>query len=364
MQHRVLIFAPETDPHAAAVAWALAQQGVVVVLEPSLPARQDVHYAFHIDAAHEYLAGSIVDADRVSAVWNRRLHDPEPRCAEADRAFASWEWKMFQRNLFGLADAFAGALWVNRLAAAQQAENKLVQLSVCRRLGLPFPETLVTTDAERVDALRRQWGRIVFKSFFVRQWEDRQSGKKHAVGVTLLDEHSDLPADSIAICPGIYQRYIEKSFDVRVTVIGKHFFAVSLRRVSGGAFVDWRPHGMSTELAAEAITLPSIVEGKLRAFMHELGLVFGCIDLAVDRNGDFYFLEVNQAGQFLFVEDLLPGCQVLQAMTALLASGRADFAIDTASPVSMAGFRQSDAYAELEEKVGAREPDRQLFSLE
>ncbi|QAU23020.1 hypothetical protein EO087_02620 [Dyella sp. M7H15-1] len=364
MQHSVLILAPDTDPHACALAWALEQQGIHAAWTPSLQAKPGFHYAFHIDADRENFFDATTRHTPISAAWNRRLHDPQPTCAEADEAFAGLEWKLFQRNLFGLANSYHDALWINPLPAAQRAENKLAQLSACRRLGLPFPETVVTTHVDEVDTLRKKWGRIIFKSFMIHQWEDDETGKKHAVGVTLLDERSDLPADAIAVCPGIYQRYIDKSCDIRVTVMGQHLFALCLRKASSGGFVDWRPHSGDPELVAEAITLPAFMENKLRALMHDLGLVFGCIDLVVDRHGDYHFLEVNQAGQFLFVEDMLPAYPMLQAMTAMLASGRQDFRIDGLKAVSMKAFRASDAYAQLKERAGKLTPDRQLFTLE
>lgn len=81
--------------------------------------------------------------------------------------------------------------------------------------------------------------------------------------------------------------------------------------------------------------------------MREPGLVFGCIDLAVDHDGNYYFLEVNRAGRFLFVEDMMPAYPVLQTMTALLAVGRIDASIGVMKDVPMQQFRELDAFARL-----------------
>lgn len=361
---RPLILAPSSDPHACALAWAIRQQGVEPFWTPSLRAQRGVHYSVRTGGEGTSFSDSLLAGDGISAVWNRRMQDPVPDCADEDRNFATWEWKLFQRNVFSLESAYGDALWVNGLAASQRAELKLVQLDTCRRLGIPFPETLVTTDATEVAAFIRRWGRVVFKSFLVHQWEERISGRMHAVGVSLLDGDSELPAEAIAVCPGIYQRYIEKRHDVRVTVIGGHLFAVSLGKGADGAYVDWRGQGKDPAFRAEAIFLPSSVKEKLRVLMRELGLVFGCIDLAVDRQGNFHFLEVNQAGQFLFVEDMVPEHPVLGSMTALLLSGRSDAPIGELKPVSMKAFWQSDAYAALRDRVETRPPERHLFTLE
>ena len=97
------------------------------------------------------------------------------------------------------------------------------------------------------------------------------------------------------------------------------------------------------------------------------GLVFGCIDLVMDRQGQFHFLEVNQAGQFLFVEELCPDYPVLKAMVALLASGRVDGDLDAFDDVTMAQFRASDDYVALKERADratGKGPRPELFSLE
>jgi hypothetical protein len=361
---RPLILAPHSDPHACALAWAIEQQGIEPLWFAALATTPGSHYRFHIDAETESLRAPFDLSGGVTAVWNRRFQEPKPHCAEQDRTFAAWEWKMFQRSIFSLDSTFARPLWVNPVDAARHAENKLVQLSVCRRLGIPFPETVVTTDAAEVDALRRRWGRIVFKSFLVHQWEERDSGRMHAVGVTLLDGDSELPAEAIAVCPGIYQRYVEKACDVRVTVIGERMFALAIRKVQGGGFVDWRTHAGDPDLRAEGIALPEGLETRLKAFMRELGLVFGCIDLVMDTDGEFHFLEVNQAGQFLFVEDMLPGCPILRATTAMLVTGRVDYALDDVNDVSMKGFWASDRFERLREAVDETPPERILFTVE
>jgi hypothetical protein len=47
---------------------------------------------------------------------------------------------------------------------------------------------------------------------------------------------------------------------------------------------------------------PNDVADKLRALMRRLGLVYGAIDLRLTEDGRYVFLEINPAGQFLYVE--------------------------------------------------------------
>lgn len=55
-----------------------------------------------------------------------------------------------------------------------------------------------------------------------------------------------------------------------------------------------------------------------------MGLVFGCFDLIVTPEGRHVFIECNEAGQFLFVEEET-GEAVLDAFVAFLMQGRPDF---------------------------------------
>jgi hypothetical protein len=68
--------------------------------------------------------------------------------------------------------------------------------------------------------------------------------------------------------------------------------------------LDWR-HA-STDVRVEATTLPRDVDHACRLLMKELGIVFGCFDFIVTPEGDYIFLEVNEMGQFLWIEEVNP----------------------------------------------------------
>lgn len=61
--------------------------------------------------------------------------------------------------------------------------------------------------------------------------------------------------------------------------------------------------------------------------MEELGIVFGCFDFIVTPQGDYVFLEVNEMGQFLFVEEWT-GMPLLDAFCSFLTAGNVDYPWD------------------------------------
>ena len=48
--------------------------------------------------------------------------------------------------------------------------------------------------------------------------------------------------------------------------------------------------------------MPDDVAAMLRDLMRRLGLVYGAIDMRLTPRGDYVFLEINPAGQWLFIE--------------------------------------------------------------
>lgn len=342
---QVVILAPSQDIHASAVAWALRRTGVGVQASESL--RHDPSARLAVQASEHGLKGwlSACPTDAIASVWYRRPDRPDVRDqGEVDRLFSLQQWTLFQKNFLTVARDLVPALWINDPAAAVAAESKLLQLRVAAEVGLEFPEATITNDAGRVAELVRRWGRVVFKTFQGHAWEDRAAQRLYSTDVAVLDASAELPELSIAFCPGIYQRYIDKVCDLRVTMIGERFFTARISRRSGGAFVDWRPSILDEEMRVEAVQLPEVTELKLRRLMRRLGLVFGCIDLVQDAAGQLYFLEVNQQGQFLFIEKMLPELPLLQAMSCLLAEGNVAYSLTPEGRPSFEQYLQSADY--------------------
>ena len=72
------------------------------------------------------------------------------------------------------------------------------------------------------------------------------------------------------------------------------------------------------EGAVRAVELPAQLTRQLLALQKRLGLVYGAVDLRQTDAGEYYFLEVNPAGQWLFCEERA-GLPITQAHAELLA---------------------------------------------
>ncbi|WP_404300786.1 MvdC/MvdD family ATP grasp protein [Alicycliphilus denitrificans] len=260
------------------------------------------------------LGGPPIDLAAVDAVWWRRVRafEIDPAVGPADRRqFAHSET---EQAVLGMLDSIA-APWINPRGADDAAHRKPLQWTQAAAVGLTLPPTCVTTspDAARAFCAAQRGAGVVFKPFLasIEDWRE-----------TRLVEEEDLARlDLVRLAPVIFQRCI-RGVDLRVTMIGDAIFAAEIDARDSDYPVDMRM--VIGQAKMRAVQLPAALAERLRALMRRLGLVYGAIDLKQDARGDYYFLEVNPAGQWLFVETRtgLPITQAHADALHRLAAGR------------------------------------------
>lgn len=328
------------DVHAAAVCWVLRRSGLRPTWAKTFADDAMAPVSLHADDAGGLRFAGGLDPARTSSVWFRRPRFPHElaHVAESDRAFVQDEWKRFAENVHATASAANGVFWANAPERASDAENKLRQLQAAQRCGLRFPATLLSSDPEAIRRFRDAHDRIVYKPFATHSWRDGD-GRIYSTYARIVDADALADDTSLRLCPGIYQACVDKAFDVRVTLIGHRAFAVRLDMPDDGdGVVDWRAASIGERTRSRPFALPDDWAHGLRRLMEALGLAFGCVDLVGDVDGGLHFIEINQAGQFLFVEHDVPELPLLRAMAAMLAEARPDYALDSVADLSYAQF--------------------------
>jgi glutathione synthase/RimK-type ligase-like ATP-grasp enzyme len=116
----------------------------------------------------------------------------------------------------------------------------------------------------------------------------------------------------------IFQEYIPAGVDLRVTIVGSQVFCGAIHSQAGGYKADFRMEMDTSRI--EPSSLPENVERCLLGLMKRLGLVYGAVDLRRTPSGEHVFLEVNTAGQWLFVEQAT-GQPIAQALAEALVAG-------------------------------------------
>lgn len=326
-KHQIITVTTPYDIHAMAVVIATEAYGFTNTIwyPSSFPSRSLINLC--ITASN---ATSCVDHMDSSpgrhVLWNRRrglsnvgdvLH---PEDLELSRQFSE---VLIDATLYHL--AATAKLAINPPSATRFIErSKFAQLKAAADAGIRVPDTLISNDPERIRAFissHTPTPGIVFKGLLPLVW--RAPSSVH-IGYTASVTQNDLPPnDQIRNSPGIYQVLVHKISDIRVTIMGEHVVAVELgQRGSAAKNIDWRA---SNTIEVAPIQLPEETKERLLAVNAALGACFSCIDLALSSEGDYVFLECNQMGQFLWIEEIDPEIQLLDAFAQFLISGDAQY---------------------------------------
>jgi glutathione synthase/RimK-type ligase-like ATP-grasp enzyme len=323
---RILIPTYPGDVHAVEVALALADRGHEALLwyGSDFPLLQTASIDIRDSAVGWEVSGPDLQArGPFDVLWMRRPTPPvlPETLHPGDLPVARREWQDFLGGLYHLAapDAF----WVNPLASRFRADLKPVQLREAARAGLTVPPTRMSNDPVRIRSFLEEFrGRTVYKPFYPAQW-NHDAGA--AVLLTSDITVDDLPDDeTLRLTPGIFQVKVEKSHELRVTILGEHVVTARLlSQESEVTRVDWRAAG--PRVRVEPDRLPEEVQRACLRLMRSLGIVFGAFDFIVTPAGEHVFLEVNPAGQFLWVEESCPELRLLAPFVDFLAARRPDF---------------------------------------
>jgi glutathione synthase/RimK-type ligase-like ATP-grasp enzyme len=351
----ILIATVPTDLHAAAAALVLERMGHRAMRWFCGDLPQQCTMSFSIggagtEALHVADALGEIGAQQADVFWNRRIGTPA-----IDRPMPAGEREVALRETGVFADGVLALLCerafaVNGVHEARHAENKLTQLRAARDAGFTLPPTLISNHPQHIRnfvQVHEQSG-TVYKAFRPVTWE---SAAGLAMLYTAKVDESMLPEDRLLqLSPGLFQAYVPKAYELRVTCIGNHIVAARLdSQATQHGKVDWRIAPLK-ELGVTRAELPAQVQQQCRALLRRLGLVFGCIDLIVTPSGDHVFLEINQMGQFLWVEEMCPQIPLLQMFCEFLV--RRDASREPGTPRFPFADVRADAVQMLREQSG------------
>jgi hypothetical protein len=236
--------------------------------------------------------GSGFDAAEVAAVWWRRPRPyvPDPALAPA---VATWASIQVHAALSGVWGALHAG-WVNDPWLDERAGHKPAQLAAAEAAGLLVPPTLVSCAPDEARAFLAELGE---RPVVQKPLRPTEASWRPTRLVTAEDRGR---LDDLRYAPAILQAYVP-GVDVRVTIAGGRLFATEIDVRHTSSPHDFRP--AFREAAVAPCLLPADVERGLWALLEALGLRYGAVDLRRDDDGRHFFLEINPAGQWLFLEE-------------------------------------------------------------
>ncbi|WP_052390099.1 hypothetical protein [Streptomyces sp. NRRL B-24484] len=248
----------------------------------------------------------VVDAG--TRIWCRRpaypgQHQPLDPDAEVSY-FIRAQYRSALDSLYS-----TGAEWMNDHAAERLLDqNKPLQNHLAARAGLTTIPTLCTDDPEAFRDFVRDLpggGDVAIKA--PAAWLAAVVDEDRSVGTftrRFTRSEALALAGGVAKAPVLVQPYVDKDFELRVTVVGRQVFTCRIdSQLSEVASVDWRHYDLARTPHSPHRLDTDTEEGLLR-FMDRSGLRYAAVDLIVTPRGDTVFVEANPSGQYTWIEAL------------------------------------------------------------
>ncbi|HWR48550.1 MAG TPA: hypothetical protein VN327_13205 [Pseudonocardiaceae bacterium] len=207
-------------------------------------------------------------------------------------------------------------LWVNHPARESDA-LKPRQLHVARHCGLRVPDSLVTNKPTGVrDFACSVDGPLAGKTLAAALLVE--SGQLQTAYTRRIEQPELDDLSGVDSTLHLFQQFIPKLFEARVTVVGNRVFGAAIHAGSDAARVDFRSD--YDNLDYSAIEPPESAVIGMLSLMKTFGLSFGAFDFAVTPTREWIMFECNPFGAFGWLEDALD-LPITAALADLLANG-------------------------------------------
>lgn len=270
-------------------------------------------------ALRNIASGHSIDLRSVATVWYRR-----PGQATSDPVLREQRYRegIDEENHNFLQDLWqsTNCRWVPGSPGTLRDAEKLYQLTLASELGFTVPDTLVSNDPDDVLAFYTlHAGRIISKRAAFSRLNEHAD---HFYRYTERMSRRDLGyVDAVRFCPMIFQAYVPKAFELRITVVGDNIFAAEIySQESNHTRHDWRRYD-HYRMRYGVHDLPNEVGRLCRLLTKSMNLTFGAIDMIVTPAGEYVFLEINANGQYLWIEKQT-GLPITSAIVDLLIGGK------------------------------------------
>ncbi|WP_370896962.1 MvdD family ATP-grasp ribosomal peptide maturase [Chryseobacterium gossypii] len=253
----------------------------------------------------------------IAAVWYRRAYNiGNGLKEEMDPKFYGAAMGEIRNTLFGFLESI-DAYALGKPSVYRRLDSKEEQLKIADKIGLRIPETCITNNPGEARQFILKHKNVIGKmqtGFAI--YED---GVENVVFTNVIDEEKLNDLDSLLYCPMQFQTRIEKKKELRVTIVGRDIYAFEIdSQQSEDAKIDWRKDGVNLIDKWVRTELPGDINGKLFELLDVYNVDYGAIDLIVSPEDEYYFIEINAAGEFFWLDNLTEGHLISKSIADIL----------------------------------------------
>jgi len=245
----------------------------------------------------------------VKSIYYRRPSRPTSNnisTIQHKEVYIDESWSGLHSILFSLTEArWFGHPHLDKINSSKLKQKRIADELKKNSSKIKTPATILSNNPEELTAFCSKHSFILIKPIESRgtieedQWIPFFSEKiSSSVFIESLAE-SSIP--KLNYC--FLQEYIEKKQEWRITVVdNKIFGCVILSQADERTITDWRRVGYEeiTHLAADP---PEFIREFCFLFLEKMDIHFGAFDFIETPSNEFYFLECNVNGQWLWIEE-------------------------------------------------------------
>lgn len=176
--------------------------------------------------------------------------------------------------------------------------NKIVNLLKANACGIKTPRTwILTSKKEILDLLKKEKNiltkPITQRGLFFENENIFFDGQSNLIQTKIANKFPDFFA------PTLFQEYIDKAYELRVFYLnGKCYTSAIFSQMDEMTKVDFRNYNFKKPNRTPPYNLPVNMKRKIDKFMRQNNMKSGSLDVLVDKEKNYFFLEVNPIGQF------------------------------------------------------------------
>lgn len=175
--------------------------------------------------------------------------------------------------------------------------NKLAVLRVFKDHSLQIPPTLVTNQKATLQDFLYKHKEIIIKPLS-EGTRFNINGQFYKIYTEKLN-HEIADQLSDRFFPTLFQKCIKKKYEIRAFYLNGNIYSMALfTSLHEETNVDHRSYKQHNTIRSVPYQLPSEIEEKIKALMSFLKLDTGSLDIIKGIDDEFYFLEINPAGEF------------------------------------------------------------------
>jgi len=173
--------------------------------------------------------------------------------------------------------------------------NKLIGLEIAKKVGFKIPDSNIVTSLNQIKLDKKNSITKTIKNQLHLETET-DVYKLY----TEKFENKNLDGNLITtFFPTLFQSQVEKKVELRIFYLRKQCFSMAIfSQNDEQTTVDFRRYNKIKPNRYVPFKLPKKIESRIIKFMNLAELDTGSLDIIIDQNNEYVFIEVNPVGQF------------------------------------------------------------------